>query len=104
MAEGELLQDVLDDLGFGGSSLRVTTESQADQVAYRNEAELIGEAWKTDGVDFVFELQGGMIQLADGWRAGPKLSQQARWQPDAVGEAVATLLSQATPAQPVYGT
>lgn len=59
VAEGELLQDVLDDLGFGGSSLRVTTESQADQVAYRNEAELIGEAWKTDGVDFVFELQGG---------------------------------------------
>jgi NAD(P)-dependent dehydrogenase (short-subunit alcohol dehydrogenase family) len=51
----------------------------------------------------VFELAGGEIALADGWRTGPKLDKGARWEPDEVGAAVADLLAKAAPAQRVYG-
>jgi NAD(P)-dependent dehydrogenase (short-subunit alcohol dehydrogenase family) len=51
----------------------------------------------------VFEAQGGTISLADGWRTGPVLTRDHRWQPAEIGDAVAQLLAQATPPQPVYG-
>ena len=52
----------------------------------------------------VFELAGGEISIADGWRTGPKRDKGARWEPDEVGAAVHELLAKATPAQKVYGT
>ncbi len=52
----------------------------------------------------VFELQGGRIAIADGWRPGPAVQRDARWSPAEAGAAVADLLGQATPPAPVYGT
>ncbi|QEZ45191.1 SDR family oxidoreductase [Cupriavidus oxalaticus] len=52
----------------------------------------------------MFEAAGGMVSLADGWRTGPKADKGGRWQPAEVGTAVAGLLAQAQPPQPVYGT
>ena len=52
----------------------------------------------------VFELAGGEISIADGWRFGPKLDKGARWSPDEVGAAVSDLLGKIEPPQKVYGT
>ena len=52
----------------------------------------------------VFEVHGGQIGIADGWRPGPVADKGARWAPGEVGDAVAQLLGQAVPAAKVYGT
>lgn len=52
----------------------------------------------------VFEVAGGMIGLADGWRMGVQQDNGKRWQPAAVGAAVGKLIEQALPAQKVYGS
>jgi NAD(P)-dependent dehydrogenase (short-subunit alcohol dehydrogenase family) len=52
----------------------------------------------------VFEVAGGAISVADGWREGPKIDKGARWKPDEVGAAVQDLLAKAVPPQKVYGT
>jgi NAD(P)-dependent dehydrogenase (short-subunit alcohol dehydrogenase family) len=52
----------------------------------------------------VFELRGGRITLADGWRSGPTVDRGARWDPAQVGSAIRDLIGQAAPPQKVYGT
>lgn len=52
----------------------------------------------------VFEVAGGEISIADGWRAGPAIDKGGRWAPDEIGAAVHELMNKATPAQKVYGT
>ena len=52
----------------------------------------------------VFEAEGGKISIADGWRTTEGVDKGARWQPDEVGGAVATLLAKEVPAQKVYGS
>jgi hypothetical protein len=51
----------------------------------------------------VFEVEGGVITVADGWRRGPSVDKSARWEPADVGPAVADLLAKAEPPVPVYG-
>ncbi|MFI6294107.1 SDR family oxidoreductase [Nonomuraea sp. NPDC050790] len=51
----------------------------------------------------VFEVEGAKVALATGWQHGPSVTGTARWNPADLGPAVATLLSQAPPAAPVYG-
>jgi hypothetical protein len=64
----------------------------------------LGSAESRDVTGQVFEVQGGEISIADGWRSGPKVDKGARWVPDEVGAAVHDLLKKAVPAQKVYGT
>jgi NAD(P)-dependent dehydrogenase (short-subunit alcohol dehydrogenase family) len=52
----------------------------------------------------VFEVSGGSLSLADGWREGPKLERGARWEPSEIGAGVRDLLRKAVPPQKVYGT
>jgi NAD(P)-dependent dehydrogenase (short-subunit alcohol dehydrogenase family) len=52
----------------------------------------------------VFEVAGGMIAVAEGWRTGPRVDRGARWTAAEVGAAVTGLLLQARPAQRVYGS
>jgi NAD(P)-dependent dehydrogenase (short-subunit alcohol dehydrogenase family) len=52
----------------------------------------------------LFEVEGGKISLADGWRQGPENDKGNRWEPGEVGEAVAGLISESVPPQKVYGT
>lgn len=51
----------------------------------------------------VFEVEGGMIGVADGWRHGPRLDRGARWDPAEVGAAVDGLLAEAEIPEAVYG-
>ncbi|WP_406673372.1 SDR family oxidoreductase [Nonomuraea sp. N2-4H] len=51
----------------------------------------------------VFEVEGGTISVATGWRHGPKIDRGARWDPAEVGQAVTALLTTAPPMEPVYG-
>jgi hypothetical protein len=64
----------------------------------------LGSAESRDVSGRVFELAGGKISLADGWRTGPEVDKGARWAPDEVGAAVHELLQKAVPPQKVYGT
>jgi NAD(P)-dependent dehydrogenase (short-subunit alcohol dehydrogenase family) len=52
----------------------------------------------------VFEVAGGMIGISDGWRDGPTVDKQARWEPDEVGAAVHELLQKAPAPQKVFGS
>jgi NAD(P)-dependent dehydrogenase (short-subunit alcohol dehydrogenase family) len=52
----------------------------------------------------IFEIEGGKISVADGWRAGPAIDRGGRWDPADVGDAVREILAKAVPPQKVYGT
>ncbi len=64
----------------------------------------LGSAESRDVTGQVFEIAGGKISVADGWREGPVLDKNARWASDEVGSAVRDLIAKATPPQKVYGT
>ena len=51
----------------------------------------------------VFEVEGGIIGIAEGYRHGPRVDKGARWDPAEVGAVVADLLREAEPPTPVYG-
>ena len=50
-----------------------------------------------------FEVEGGEISVADGWRTGPSVDKGARWEPAEVGAAVFDVVKKAVPPQKVYG-
>jgi NAD(P)-dependent dehydrogenase (short-subunit alcohol dehydrogenase family) len=52
----------------------------------------------------VFEIEGGKISVADGWRTGPALDRGGRWVTSEVGDGVRELIRKAVPPQKVYGT
>ena len=52
----------------------------------------------------VFEIAGGGLCVADGWRSGPRVDQGARFAADEIGAAVHELLWKAVPPQKVYGS
>jgi NAD(P)-dependent dehydrogenase (short-subunit alcohol dehydrogenase family) len=64
----------------------------------------LGSAESRDVTGCVFEVAGGRIGLADGWRGGPEADKGARWEPDELGAIVRDLRKQAVPPQKVYGT
>lgn len=51
----------------------------------------------------VFEIAGGKLSLADGWRPGPEVDKGRRFAPEEIGPAVQQLLAQAVDPAPVYG-
>ncbi|WP_432851903.1 SDR family oxidoreductase [Amycolatopsis sp. CA-161197] len=51
----------------------------------------------------VFEVDGGRVSVADGWRHGPSRDKGARWEPAELGPVVASLLASAPSPEPVYG-
>jgi NAD(P)-dependent dehydrogenase (short-subunit alcohol dehydrogenase family) len=63
----------------------------------------LGSADAADVTGRVFEVEGGMLSVADGWQHGPLVDSGARWQPAAVGPAVRDLLAKAPIPAPVYG-
>jgi len=51
----------------------------------------------------LFEVEGGKLSIADGWRRGPERDKGARWLPEEIGEAVDALIAHVVPPQKVYG-
>jgi len=64
----------------------------------------LGSAESRDVTGRVFEVEGGIIGIAEGFRHGPRVDKGARWDPDEVGAVVADLLREAAEPTPVYGT
>jgi NAD(P)-dependent dehydrogenase (short-subunit alcohol dehydrogenase family) len=52
----------------------------------------------------VFEVEGGVISVADGWQHGPRLEKERRFEVEEVGAAIEVLLRGAPPPAPVYGS
>jgi hypothetical protein len=51
----------------------------------------------------MFEVEGGIVRVAEGWAHGPQVDKGARWDPAELGPVVAELLGNARPPVPVYG-
>ncbi|GAA3146870.1 hypothetical protein GCM10010466_42350 [Planomonospora alba] len=51
----------------------------------------------------MFEVEGGTVSLADGWRHGPAASREGRWEPEQLGPVVRGLIAAAPAPAPVYG-
>lgn len=64
----------------------------------------LGSAQSRDVTGCVFELEGGKVMLEDGWREGPFVDKQARWQPQELGDVVADLLERRKAPRKVWGT
>jgi NAD(P)-dependent dehydrogenase (short-subunit alcohol dehydrogenase family) len=78
-----------------------------DAMAPENVSPLVvwlGSAESRDVTGRVFEVSGGKISVADGWRTGPEVDKGARWNPADVGTAVRDVIARAVPPQKVYGT
>ncbi|WP_433600000.1 SDR family oxidoreductase [Nocardia sp. CA-135953] len=51
----------------------------------------------------MFEVEGGKVALADGWRHGTAVDRGARWNPAELGPVVADLIAKSVPPEAVYG-
>jgi NAD(P)-dependent dehydrogenase (short-subunit alcohol dehydrogenase family) len=77
-----------------------------DAMAPENVAPLVAWLGSTDSAGVtgrVFEVEGGKVSIADGWRHGQVIDNGARWEPADVGAAVRKLLVDVPDATPVYG-
>jgi NAD(P)-dependent dehydrogenase (short-subunit alcohol dehydrogenase family) len=78
-----------------------------DAMAPDNVAPLVvwlGSAQSAHVTGRVFEVEGGKVGLADGWRHGEAVDKGARWDPAELGPVVDALLASAPAPAPVYGT
>ena len=81
-------------------------ESGFDAMAPENVSPLVvwlGSTESRDVTGRVFEVEGGIVSVADGWQHGPRVDKQARWSPSELGPVVRDLLDKAPPPTPVYG-
>ena len=77
-----------------------------DEMAADNVAPLVVWLGAIDSAGVtgrVFEVEGGKVSVADGWRHGTVIDKGARWEPIEVGAAVTELLAAAPDPTPVYG-
>ncbi|MEO8695837.1 MAG: SDR family oxidoreductase [Acidimicrobiales bacterium] len=63
----------------------------------------LGSAESRDVTGRLFEIEGGVLSVCDGWQHGPRIEKDRRWEPGEVGPAVRELIAQAPPPAPVYG-
>jgi NAD(P)-dependent dehydrogenase (short-subunit alcohol dehydrogenase family) len=81
-------------------------EGGFDAMAPENVSPLVvwlGSAESRDVTGKVFEVEGGLIRVAEGWAHGPQVDKGARWDPAELGPVVSDLLAKARPPVPVYG-
>ena len=63
----------------------------------------LGSAESRDVTGRLFEIEGGVLSVCDGWQHGPRIEKDRRWEPSEVGPAVRELITKAPPPAPVYG-
>jgi NAD(P)-dependent dehydrogenase (short-subunit alcohol dehydrogenase family) len=97
---------------------RMTEEAFSEMMAAPGEGEFdamdpanvsplvvwLGSAESAGVTGRVFEVEGGIIGLAEGYRHGPRVDKGARWDPAEIAPVVEGLLAEATEPTPVYGT
>jgi NAD(P)-dependent dehydrogenase (short-subunit alcohol dehydrogenase family) len=77
-----------------------------DAMAPENVAPLVvwlGSAESKGVTGRVFEVEGGILSVADGWQHGTPVDKGERWDPAELGPVVAKLLDGAPTPAPVYG-
>ncbi|KAF0964629.1 SDR family oxidoreductase [Rhodococcus sp. T7] len=95
-------------VGAGGAMAEAMAapEEGFDAMAPENISPLVvwlGSVESKDVSGRVFEVEGGKITVAEGWRHGPTQDKGARWEPKEIGPVVADLLAKAEDPVPVYG-
>ncbi|MCD2106028.1 SDR family oxidoreductase [Rhodococcus erythropolis] len=95
-------------VGAGGAMAEsmAAPEEGFDAMAPENISPLVVWLGSTESKDVtgrVFEVEGGKITVAEGWRHGPSEDKGDRWDPKEIGPVVATLLEKAEIPTPVYG-
>ncbi|QSE90512.1 SDR family oxidoreductase [Rhodococcus pseudokoreensis] len=95
-------------VGAGGAMAEAMAapEEGFDAMAPENISPLVvwlGSVESKDVSGRVFEVEGGKITVAEGWRHGPAQDKGARWEPREIGPVVADLLAKAEDPVPVYG-
>jgi len=63
----------------------------------------LGSPESRDVTGRIFEIEGGVLSVCDGWQHGPRIEKDRRWEPSEVGPALRELIAQAPPPAPVYG-
>jgi len=92
--------------GVFADTMATPADGGFDAMAPENVAPLVVWLGSTDSAGVtgrVFEVEGGMISVADGWQHGPSEDKGARWDPAEVGRVVRSLLESAPTPTPVYG-
>ncbi|CRK50317.1 putative enzyme [Rhodococcus sp. RD6.2] len=95
-------------VGAGGAMAEAMAapEEGFDAMAPENISPLVVWLGSTESKDVtgrVFEVEGGQITVAEGWRHGPTQDKGERWDPKEIGPVVADLLAKAEVPTPVYG-
>jgi NAD(P)-dependent dehydrogenase (short-subunit alcohol dehydrogenase family) len=88
------------------AEMMATQDAEFDAMAPENISPLVvwlGSVESRDVTGRMFEVEGGIVRVAEGWAHGPQVDKGARWDPAELGSVVADLLGKARPAVPVYG-
>ncbi|TKG66287.1 SDR family oxidoreductase [Prauserella endophytica] len=88
------------------AEMMAAPEDGFDVMAPENVSPLVvwlGSEESAEVTGRVFEVEGGQVSLAQGWRHGPAEDKGARWEPAELGPVVARLLERAPEPEPVYG-
>jgi NAD(P)-dependent dehydrogenase (short-subunit alcohol dehydrogenase family) len=88
------------------AEMMATQDAEFDAMAPENISPLVvwlGSVDSRDVTGRMFEVEGGIVRVAEGWAHGPQVDKGARWDPAELGSVVADLLGKARPAVPVYG-
>ncbi|WP_405488416.1 SDR family oxidoreductase [Nocardia sp. NBC_00511] len=88
------------------ADMMAAPEDGFDAMAPENVSPLVVWLGSVDSAEVtgrMFEVEGGKVTVADGWRHGVSIDHGARWNPADLGPAVRELLSKATTPEPVYG-
>ena len=90
-----------------GAMMKVPEDGSFDHYHPGNVAPLVVYLCSTlsGGVSGkVFEVEGGKVSIANGWKTGAVQNKGARWQPAELDAAIRELIASEPPAQKVYGT
>ncbi|MCX0269847.1 SDR family oxidoreductase [Nocardia zapadnayensis] len=63
----------------------------------------LGSAESAGVTGRMFEVEGGRVALAEGWRHGVPVDRGARWNPAELGTVVSELIAKGATPEPVYG-
>src|SRR5437879_1121059 len=88
------------------ADMMATQDNAFDAMAPENISPLVVWLASLESKDVtgrMFEVEGGIVRVAEGWAHGPQIDKGARWDPAELGPVVKDLLAKARPPVPVYG-
>jgi NAD(P)-dependent dehydrogenase (short-subunit alcohol dehydrogenase family) len=90
-----------------GEMMKIPEDGSFDHYAPENVAPLVVFLCSTQSAQVsgqVFEVEGGKISIANGWKTGIVRDKKARWNPTELGDVIDGLIAESPKAQKVYGT